>query len=440
MSSWFGDAFRSSMKESTWLGDNARFAREGFGEVADALNFNNDWEDYLFAHPAHLSNYFADGRQRVPDDRLTSDHVSDDGLPEDVLEADLLYGSAHVGDSLSPVVEKLEDRGHDVEMFDEDDIERKGGEVYLKGVPSYELGGKDMIWRRVGFVDAAGEWNKILADLEQLRRDGVRTLPTPRGAVDCDDKKRTKRRLKDRGVKATRSYENYEDVKEAQEEGKMVVEKPVNRSGGVGVRFLEPEDPVDFNPDNVYEEFVNHYDDPHTVERRAVVFTGDNVNQLVEVKNRELKEYDGVPRPKNISNNGSYSHLDLHESPLIDREMEELLDASEAMGGGLLGVDYTTDLRTGETTIIEVNSNVGLKGIREASNVDIYDELADSIGKELNDEPVGRTCSDHLEEVKSHGADEESLRYRELDEFEYLEPGNPDPSSPKYHPNKASTV
>ncbi|MFB6204837.1 MAG: RimK family alpha-L-glutamate ligase [Candidatus Nanohaloarchaea archaeon] len=343
-----------------------------------------------------LYRWFVDGgNDIVIDEEFVAGGGLEDRETPEIMDSDLLL-AADRQLSLSPVIDELEDRGYSVHQFNSDDIEYQDNEAYIDGVSASLLEDKTVLHRnKRGFEDHAGE-------LEELAEHGLDFINTPEGSDISNDKNRTKKALKRHGVQTPETYTTEEEVETALEEG-PVIKKPDDQSRGREVEVLRPEEDLEFDTDKIYEECIDHWN-TGVEERRAVVFAGSHENRIIETKTREGEEYE----PKNIANGGAYRDPD----ELYLEEFETLWDSADALGGGLLGIDYTVT-PDGETTVLEVNSTVGLDGIRSASDQDIDSEIADMVEKEL--EPSGyhrRTYSGHLEE--------------RLETGRYLEPETPE--------------
>ncbi|MFB6292531.1 MAG: RimK family alpha-L-glutamate ligase [Candidatus Nanohaloarchaea archaeon] len=309
-------------------------------------------------------------------------------LPEAEAEADLLVGADSLG-SLEPTIGELEERGYDVLQVPESDISVEEDGVYIGDREAAEFAGTDFLLRnKRGYRNADY--------LPELRQSGIDFLNEPEGAEVCDDKLATKQVLEQFGISTTDTYWSQEELDMALASGQKVAAKLSEGSHGAGFEVLEPGAREDFEPDRVYEELVDHWNDPHVEERRAVVFAGSSENRIIESQTRQsVGEYE----PKNVANGGSYQDPDIY----FEDEFETLWDTADVLGGGLLGIDYTVDTRTGEAKIIEANSTVQLGGIRNAASSNGYDldeELADALETEIGgtEEYIGRVAAGHLEE------------------------------------------
>lgn len=316
-------------------------------------------------------------------------------------EVDMFYGSNCRDDSLEPVVGELERRGYNVERITMSDI----GDGKIDGTAAESFRGTPLVYRRKkGFGHPNDRRDRqILSELTELGLRGMDVLPAAEAVPGSDDKRRGKLQLSLAGVKSVKHYRSREAVEQARSMGKTLMEKPNDLSQGQEVRPVHPGEVLDYDEEKLYEELIDHYSDGSPwVERRAVTFTGRSAHRVVEVKDRELKQRRNTDdyRPKNISNgNGTYADLDPEESPFDLEEADTLLRATEALGGGVQGIDYVKNLDTGEIRIIEGNSNVGLSGIRQHSELDIYSELADVLEQEIEGENH-RGFSDHLDQYR----------------------------------------
>lgn len=308
-------------------------------------------------------------------------------LPEGQAAADLIVGADSLG-SLAPTIAELEGRGYDILQVPESDISVEEDGFHIGDRHADEFSGTCFLLRnKRGYRNADY--------LPELRRHGIEFLNEPEGAAVCDDKLATKEVLEQFGVPTTDTYWNQDELNAALASGQQVVAKLSDGSHGEGFQVLEPGQREQFDSDRVYEELIDHWNNPHVEERRAVVFEGSNQNRIVESQTRQdVGEYE----PKNVANGGFYSDPDVY----FGQEFEALWDTAEILGGGLLGIDYTVDTRTGETKIIEANSTVQLNGIRSAAENnghDLDEELADVLEAQIEgEEYLGRTAAGHLEE------------------------------------------
>ncbi|MFB6182869.1 MAG: RimK family alpha-L-glutamate ligase [Candidatus Nanohaloarchaea archaeon] len=330
---------------------------------------------------------------------------------DELVEADLLIAADKLT-SFSEVKDKLEEKGIETYQIKNEDLNLKEGKI--KNTPIEELKGKETILRnRRGFEEESRK-------LERLPLDFINK---PRYAEAADDKLATKEILNRSNINTPETYLSKKQIESELEKGNKVVEKDRNGSKGRGFNVLEPGDEIELQPDKIYEEFVDHYENENIEERRAIVYNGKTQNKIIESQTRENDS--GIISsilssaekylPKNISAGGEYKE----PGKYLEEEFETLWDTAEAFNEGLLGVDYTVDTETGETSIIEVNSTVGLNGMRSQSDEDIDEMIATSIEEDLKNENYrGRTYSNHLNQNYLDGETEEEIYNQAIEEEE----------------------
>ncbi|MFB6110263.1 MAG: lysine biosynthesis protein LysX [Halodesulfurarchaeum sp.] len=285
----------------------------------------------------------------------------------------LLYSRIRTDEKL--LLEELRERGHDVVKIDVRDQQ-----FGLSGssVDAEEL---DIV------VDRCVATSRSMYVTEFFESYGVPIVNPPDVASTCSDKVKTSLALKEAGIPTpdTRVAFTRESAMEAIEDfGYPVVLKPVVGSWGRLMARIEDEHAAEAILE--HKETLGHYE-------HKIFY----IQEFVEKPGRDLRvlSLDGEPvagmvRSADhwITNAHRGAETDVLE---ITPEIEELVRrASDAVGGGLLGVDL---METADGyTIHEINHTVEYKALADAVEIDIVGAVVDWL-----EERAANAENDHVE-------------------------------------------
>jgi len=270
----------------------------------------------------------------------------------------LLYSRIRKDEKL--LLEELRARDHDVEKIDV----RK--QRFGVGNPPAALASCDVVLDR---CMATSRSTYATAFCESY---GVPVVNSAETAEVCADKAKTSIRLDDAGVPtpATTVAFDVDSAMDAIEEfGYPCVIKPVVGSWGRLLAKIESESAAEAILE--HKKTLGHYE-------HSVFY----VQEFVEKPGRDLRvlTVDGEPvaamaRSSEHWLTNAAKGADVEAFELNDEVRALARDASEAVGGGLLGVDV---METGDGyTVPEVNHTVEFKALNDATDVDVAGTVVD---------------------------------------------------------------
>ncbi len=281
---------------------------------------------------------------------------------------------------------ELRERGHEIEKID---VRR---ERFSLDSTTANVGDLDLV------VDRCLSTSRSLYATRFLASYGVTVVNAPETAEVCADKAKNSLALAEAGVPtpATEVAFTKEAAMEAIESfGYPCVLKPVVGSWGrlmakidsrnAAEAILEHKETLGHYEHKVF--YVQEFVDKPGRDVRVVAVDGEPVAAMTRSSDHWLT---------NAAKGGET------ESFAVDDRARDLVErASEAVGGGLLGVDLMEvgGADSGEYTVHEVNHTVEFKALNEATDVDVPARVADWLERRAAAAASDDSAADDVDEV-----------------------------------------
>jgi len=258
------------------------------------------------------------------------------------------------------LLSELRERGHDVEKLDVRKMK------FGVGNPPAELADLDIV------VDRCLATSRSLYATRFCESYGVPVVNTPDTADTCADKAKTSITLDAAGIptpETTVAFDTDSALEAVEEFGYPCVLKPVVGSWGRLMAKLDSRSAAEAVLE--HKAVLGHYE-------HKVFY----VQEFVEKPGRDIRvvALDGEPVAAMVrsadhwlTNAAKGANTESFE---LDEEAKDLVKrASDAVGGGLLGVDL---METGDSyTVHEVNHTVEFKALNDCSDVDVPAAIVD---------------------------------------------------------------